>query len=219
MTPFKFYFYFGISVELFIFFPILFAVCKWRHISLGIKFVVFFLVSELLINIVSYYFYFTGSYNLFLNYFYSFFQLVFMFLAFYQLLTKHFVRIIVYLSFIICLVSLIIDYSNILKVSYNSFSGILISVIITIFSGYYFATNILQVESNKTPIFTETNIRISLIMTLQFFIKSLNIFLEKIYFDTQNNPFLLIQMRNIYYYFMLVCLILYCTSFRNIKSI
>ncbi len=218
MTPFKFYFYFGIFVESFPLIPILYAVSKWKCLSWGIKFFVLFLVSELVLNIISDYFYFTGSYNLFLYYYYSFFQLVFMFLTFNQFFKLHLVKTVISSLFIVCLISLVIDYTFLSKVSYNFLSGILICLIVTLISGYYFATNILK-SLNNNQSFSEINVRFSLIITLHFFVKALIIFLEKIYFDTQNNPFLWIQMRNIYYYFMLFCLILYCISFRNIKSI
>lgn len=217
MTPFKFYDLFVTIVESFPIIPIIIGLIKWKRLPVGIKYFMGFLLTDLIINkIGDYYYYILHRNNLFLHYYYSLFQSTFILLSFYFFLKEKIEKKTLTILYIFCLFLLIIDFLFISKINYNHFSGPIINFIILSICVYYFSKNIFYENDNSKQIMV-TSLNLSLVILLQFFVKFIDTFLEKYLLEAQNNAFLWLQIKDIYYYFMLLCLIMYSYIFYKIK--
>lgn len=207
---------FSIIVELCPIIPLFYAFKRIKQWNDGITFFVLFLLSELLLNLLGDYYVLNRRNNLFLYHFYAFSRCIFIFLM-YDRFFENKKRIFLFTVLFVLLIYIFYDYLYLSKThnSYNYLSGFIISTVITIISAYYFAIN---VPKNKSSHLDDFYLVISLVLTLQFLITSLNFILEKFLLDTLNNIMLWVHMKNIYYYFMLLCFIIYANAFRNIKK-
>lgn len=207
---------FSILVELCPIIPIFYAFRNVKYWNNGIIFFILFLLGELLISILGDYYILNSKNNLFLYHFYAFSRCTFIFFM-YNSFFKNKKSVFLFTILFILLIYIFLDYTYLSKThySYNYLSGSIISIIITLISAYYFSIN---VAKNKSSNLEDFYLVISLVLTLQFFITSLNFILEKFLLDTLNNIMLWVQMKNIYYYFMLLCFIIYANAFKNIKK-
>ncbi len=217
MTLLKFYFYFGVFIETLPLLPIFFGLRKWSILSLGVRFILLFLISEFLLNcLTNYYLFYLDRNNLTLFYFYSFFQSSFILFGFYNLTLNKNVRLSIIILWVLSVSLLIFDFLFISKIGYNYVSNFCVNLIISGLSFYYF-----YITFTKSPLIKslieETMLILSTALILQFFIRAINIFIEKNMLETQNNAFLVIQTRNVYSYFMLIALIIYTYAFYNLK--
>ena len=218
MTPLKFYYIFGIFVESFPLVPIILGAKKWRQLTLGIKLFIGFLVAEFLLNCLTDYYHFVlHRSNLFLFYFYSFFQSTFILSAFIYFFRNRVEKIYVICLWILGVFFLISDFLFVSKINYNYLSNFCINLIIAGVALYYFITTV-KVDNTKRRQQKEVQLVISAAVTLQFFVKLVNIFIEKYLLETQYNTFLTIQTRNVYAYFMLLSLIIYTYAFDKFKA-
>ena len=217
MTLLKFYQWFGVFVESFLLVPIFFGIKKWVKLSVGLHFFIGFLIAEFLLNCISnFYIFELHKSNLFLFYFYSFFQSTFILSAFYQMLKNRNDRIIATVLWFISLTVLVYDFLFVSKIDYNYLSNFCINFIITVLSSYYFFSTFSknQFKKHKT---NDRELIISAGLILQFFVRTINIFLEKFMLETQYNGLLSIQTRNVYAYFMLFALLIYTYAFYTNK--
>lgn len=207
---------FSILVELSPIIPMFYAFRCVEHWNNGITFFILFLSGELLISLLGDYYILNSRNNLFLYHFYAFSRCTFIFLM-YDSFFEYKKRKILFTTLFILLTYIFFDYTYLSKThnSYNYLSGSVISVVITVISAYYFSIN---VAKNKSSNLEDFYLVISLVLTLQFLITSVNFILEKFLLDTLNNIMLWVQMKNIYYYFMLLCFIIYANAFKNIKK-
>lgn len=218
MTPLNFYHWFGLFMESFPLVPILLGLRKWRKLSLGFRYFLGFLITEFSLNcITNYYIFALHRGNLFLFYFYSFFQSLFILLAFWHFFNKKIERDFTLYFFFFSVILLIFDFMFVSKMDYNYLSNFCINLIISVFSFYYFFTTFPKDKFKKVHS-DETELIISAALVLQFFVRTINIFLEKFMLETQNNSFLIIQTRNIYAYFMLLALLIYTYAFYTFKT-
>lgn len=217
MTPYKFYLGFSIFVESFPLIPIIFGLRKWRYLSIGLRLFVGFLVSELILNGISYYYYYFIGNNLILGYLYSFFQASFLSLLYIEFSEIKLEKKIIFFLLLLSLTILVMDWILNIEKNDNYISALIINSFITLTSGYYFSKNIF---SNKKDDFMDSDMKLlfSLILTFQFFIKTLDIFLEKNLLETLNNVFLWVHLRDIYSYFMLISLLIHSYLLQKIKS-
>ena len=81
MTPFKFYIWFAIFVESFPVVPVFIAFKNRNRLSKGMQFFLGFLSADLILNLISNYYYFNGNNNLYLYYFCTLFQSTFILLT------------------------------------------------------------------------------------------------------------------------------------------
>lgn len=214
--PLRFHFLFGIFVEFFPLVPILVGVAKWKNLTLGIKFFIGFLVAEVLFSgLTNYYLFVLDQKNLHLYYINSFLQSVFILTAFWYFLKKRSERIIILSLWCLCLALLVIDFVFVSKKD-NYFSQFFINLIILGLSFYYFFTNFPHNDFKKNQ-FNETELILSAALVLQFFSKSVTIFLEKFLLETQSNLHLVLQVRNVNAYFVLLSLWIYSYAFYKLK--
>lgn len=219
MTLFKFYLNFAVFVELIIpFVPIFYGLKNWNKVSISLRLIFFFIFVEWLIHCYSFYLYNLGQNNLFLYYFHSFFSNIFILLSFYNFfisITEK--RVIITLGILdntILLFDFIYfkEYKN-----FNFLSGGLIDLVIFLLSTYYFATNFISVEKKNNPFYVES-LLISLTISLQFFIKMIDVFVKFFLFDTQNHSILILQEEILYSYFMFFSILIYSYIFCKVKS-
>ena len=216
MTFSEFHIGFSILVELCPIIPIFYAFRSKEYWNNGIIYFILFLVGELVLNLLGDYYFYKRINNLFLYHFYACSRCLFIFLM-YNHFFKNKNKLLMFGILIILLAYIFIDYLYISKIhtSYNYLSGFIISSVITMVSAYYFSSN---VTKNKNSNLEDFYLVISLVLTLQFLITSLNFIFEKFLLDTLNNITLWVHMKNIYYYFMLLCFIVYANAFKNIKN-
>ena len=218
MTPLKFYFWFGVFVELFPIIPIIVSLQKWQRLTIGIRFFILFLVSEFLINCVSnYYLFVLHISNLFLFYFYPFFQNIFILTTFWHFFKRRWEQILSICLIFLSNILIILDFTFISKIGYNYLSNFGIDITITLISFYYVYSYFPHNSFNKS-LTNKTKLIISTTIVLQFFIKTINIFVEKNLLESQFNGFVISQTRNIYAYFMLFCLLLYTYAINNVRK-
>jgi len=217
MTSFKFYFWFAVFVESFPIVPIFLAFKKWKVLPVIIKFFIGFLAADLLLNLVGDYFYYLQRHNLFLNYLYSLFQSVFILLAFWSFVKRKAEQLLILSLLLLNIVLLIIDFLFISKIGSNYISGFYINLVICFVSVYYFFKGFVNTKYQK-KIPNDFFLTLSLILALQFFIKTIDIFLGKYLMETQVNAFLWMQVRNVYSYFMLFSLIIYTYVLYNFRT-
>ena len=217
MTPYKFYLSFSIFVESFPLIPIIFGLRKWKYLSRGLKFFMGFLGSELILNCISYYYFFFIGNNLILDYLYSFFQASFLLLLYTEFFKTKLEEIIIFLLLLSSIIVLVIDWVLNIEKNDNYTSALFINSFIALTSGYYFSKNIFL---NKKDDFMSSDLKLlfSLLLTFQFFIKALDIFLEKNLLETLSNAFLWVHLRNIYSYFMLISLLIYSYLLQKVES-
>lgn len=218
MTPFKFYDLFVTIVETFPVVPIFLGLRRWKLLSVGMIFFLGFFMADLILNkIGDYYYYVLRRNNLFLHYYYSLFQGCFILLSFFHFFKQKIEKLIVLFLAALCILLILVDFLYISGIDFNYISGPSIDLIIFCVSIFYFSNNI--IDSNvKFSITKEFYLKISLILSLQFFIKFIDAFLEKYLLEAQNNAFLWLQVKDIYYYFMLFCLVMYSYIMYNIKN-
>lgn len=219
MTLFKLYYNFTIFVELIIpFVPIFYGLKNWNKTSISIKLILFFLILDWLIYCYSFYLYNLGQNNLFLHYFHSFFNNLFILLSFYFLFTSRFEKKTLIIFIILNSIIVLFDYFYFKENNdFNFISGGWIDFIIFILSTYYFVINFISIEKNNEPFYIE-NLLITLTLSLQFFIKLIDVFIKIFLFDTQNHSILSVQREIIYSYFMFFSILLYSYIFRQIKT-
>lgn len=217
MTLLKFYQFFGVFVESFLLIPIFFGIKKWTKLSMGLHFFIGFLIVEFLLNCISnFYIFVLHKSNLFLFYFYSFFQSTFILSAFYQLLKKKNEQIITSGLWFVSLAVLVYDFLFVSKMDYNYLSNFCINFIISVLSSFYFFSTFSRNQFKRHQS-NDTELIISAALILQFFVRTINVFLEKFMLETQYNGLLSIQTRNVYAYFMLFALLIYTYAFYTNK--
>lgn len=217
MTFFKFYVLFGIFVESFPIIPIAFAARKWKQLPITLRLFSGFLAADLILNLVSDYFYYFQHFNLFLNYFYSFFQGTFIMTMFWYFLRSKMDRYFILLMILLNTSLLVVDFVFISKMNTNYLSGLFTNTSLFLISLYIFSKEAIKVIPVKI-IQNEILLTLTLTLSIQFFIKTIEIFLSKYLMETTTNAFLWIQVRNIYSYVMLICLCVYTYTIYNIKT-
>lgn len=214
----RFYFLFGFFVELFPLVVIGLGLKKWKRLTLGTLFFIGFLIAEVLFNEYSNYYGFVSDQpNLALYYINSFLQSVFILATFWCFFQKRIERIITVLLWCLCLVLLRIDFLWVSGEGYNYLSQFSVNIIITGLSFYYFFTNFPRQDVSNQR-FKETELIISAALVMQFFFKTINIFLEKFLLETQYNTILNIQTRNVNAFFSLLALLIYAYAFHKFKA-
>ncbi len=181
--------------------PILMGLVKWKKLSLGLKCFMGFLLSDLLVNWVSYNIKFD---NRFLSYFYSFFYCLSIISTYFFFFKDDKEKKIVLILLGICNVLVVVDFLFVDRVNENFFSGMLIDFVIISISIYYFSRYFIQ----RKQYFIEANLFISIVLIFQFIIKLVEEFLDNFLTEMQNTGMLWIQMRNIYYFFMIIFLLI-----------
>lgn len=185
--------------------------------ELSIKFFLFYLIAEFVIYLISDYYYYKRQNNLFLQYYSSFFNSSLLILMFYNLFKKNYEKTTLRLMFIINITLLFVDYEFFSKnKGYNYLSGFFINLVILLISIYFFQKELKIIKENNV-LQNGTTLVISLVIILQFFIKLIDIFLQKFLLETQNYAIIILQEKNIFSYFMLFSLIFYTYAFYNIK--
>ena len=215
MTSYKFYVGFAVFVELFPIVPFLVGIQKWKIASPGIRLFFGFLLADFLINLVSNYLFLLLVTNHFLYYFYSFQYTIFLFPALFYFFKNRKERLIIVILLGISLLLLTVDFLFISKIGINYVSGSFINFIIFLISIYYSSK---EFGKNDKKSINEILLNLALILSLQFFIKSIETFLGKYLLETQTNSFLWTQVRNVYSYFMLFSLIAYTYFFSILKT-
>lgn len=214
MTSFNFFLTFGTIVETMPIIPFFFAMKNWHKLSVGAKYISFFFISDFALNLVQDYYYLQHTYNLFTYYFYSITQAIFIFLGLYHFFNKESkLRYITIFLLVISVFILYIDFIFISKIGLNYISGLTVDLLIFCLSCYCLSSNL----KPKIKNFEEVKVlesSIILILTLQFFIKFIDLFLGKYLLENQANGYLWIQERNIYNYFMFFCFGFYIVIFR-----
>lgn len=214
MTSFKFFLLFGTIVESMPIVPFYFAIKNWQKLSIGAKYISLFIISDFALNLVQDYYYYQHIYNQFTYYFYSITQAIFIFLGLYHFFNKHSNLRYIPISFLVLSVFVLyVDFRFISKIGLNYISGLTIDLLIFCLSCSCLSTNLKpqNIEFEKIKVLESF---IVLILTLQFFIKFLDLFLGKYLLENQANGYLWIQERNIYNYFMFVCFGFYIIIFR-----
>lgn len=196
--------------------PIAMGLGRWKNLSIGLKCFWSFLVADLLINFASYHIH--GS-NRFLGYFYSLCYCSFILSTYFFFFKDAKEKKSVFVLLFFCLFLLTFDFFLFSGTNENYVSGILIDLVIVGTGIYYFSKYAVQKKYHVI----EANLFISIVLIFQFFIKAVEIFLDNFLMETQNNAFLWIQMRNIYYYFMVlsllsITLIFYKLNFNEHKN-
>lgn len=186
MTAYKFYYYFGLFVEIFPIMPLVIGIRKWRLLPNAIKVLLFFLFTELILNLISDYFLFNRINNLFLSYFYSFFQVTFILIYFMQISSDKKEKFIISFFIFVSYLLLVIDFFTSKTQSINYFSGIFINIVILIVSLFYF-NKYSKVNNQANFIITIFSIAATILL---FFIKIIDVFLTKFLLETQSNTLL-----------------------------
>ena len=215
MASYRFYIWFAVFVELFPLVPFLVGVQKWKVIPLGLRYFLGFLLADFIINLVSNYLFLIRINNHFLYYLYSFQYSIFLLPSLRQLSRYRAERLIITILIAFSLLILIIDFFFISKIGTNYLSGLLINFFIFLISIYFSAKEFGKNGKSGT---NDLFLNITLILSLQFFIKSIETFLGKYLLETQTNAFTWIQARNLYSYFMLFSLIAYTYVFSIYKT-
>lgn len=218
MTPFKFYFWFAIFTESVPLLPIIIGLKQWNRLPIHFKYFLIFPIADLFLNLVSDYYYFRHQNNLFLYYFRSLFEVVFILTAFYYGSTNKIVRVILLFLVVLNILLLIIDLFSVSKIGVNRFSGIYINLSIALCAGYYFVTNLKKQPNQAAEPFNDAFLLISMTVFVQFFVKFIRIFWLKYLVEAQTSAFWWLQLQNVYYYFMLLSFMTYTYVFYKLTA-
>lgn len=217
MTAYKFYYYFGLFVEVAPIIPFIIGLLKWQLLPNAIKTLICFLFFELILNLISDYFLFNRINNLFLSYFYSFFQITFTLIYFTQISTNKEEKIIILSLIFISYSLLILEFFTSNTKFGNYFSGIFVDIAILMVSLFYFHKH-LKVSNHTNSTITVFSIAATILL---YFIRIIDIFLSKYLLETQSNTLLWLDEKTIYYYFLLFSWVIYSyalISFRKYEN-
>lgn len=168
----RFYKLFGPLVEYLFIVPLVAGFLKWKKLDAALRWIVIYLFLDFTISLVSNYIYkVLGTNNLFLFYFYSFFWNITVCGFFYRVSGAR--RSILFLLVLGCAL-VVLDY--VLTAGdqgMNYGSGLFLNLVLFGLSTYYLFTKMDSMEAN-TPL-----LLIFLALTIQFFIRSLDIFSKK----------------------------------------
>ena len=215
MTFFKFYIWLLVFVESFPVVTFFFGLRKWKKLSPGIKLFLGYIAADLLLNLLSYYFYYIKHSTLSLFYFRAFFQCTFLLLAFREFSIEKIEKNIMFSLSVAGSLLLLAEFFLVSEAGYSYIPCFWINLTIFITSVYYFSKKIININKGKDT-FDEIHLTITLIISLQFFIKTVEAFLIKYLLETQSNSFLWTQIDVIKCYLMLFCLVMYTYAFYNL---
>jgi hypothetical protein len=216
MTAYRFYIWFGLFVELSPLFPLIMGITKWQILSMELRYFLLFLFSELLFYVVQDYLFYYQINNLFLYYFNSFFQNLFVLSYFYLIfVSKKEKRITLFLIVFGIIIS-IIDFLFISKMGNNYFAGYMIDLVLFITGSYYLKTYSLKISTNS--FLQNANLLIVVAIIMQFFVKMIDIFLQRYFIETQNFGIVWLNEKIIYYYFMFFAFCVYTYIYYSMSN-
>jgi len=211
MELYNFYKGFAQSVEFLFVVPLCFGLWKWNTLEKGMQWIVVLLFCELLINIISFYYNSVLHKNtLFLSYYYSFCWLVTLLGFFYLISGRKGL-----LSGVLIAGLLSLGYEYYLfggNGGMNYYSGLMINFLIFLLSCSYFF-NSLNNQHTSTSV-----VLILLALVIQFFTRTVDIFLKKYLLDSPYYTILWYYETIIYYYVMLLSLVIYSVAFYSLKK-
>lgn len=195
----QFYEFFGHSVELLLLVPLMIGLFRWRSFSDEFKWIVLYLISEVIITLWGNYIYrVLHSNNLITFYYYSFFWNVTI-LGFFYKVSLH-KKGIVALGIIGCMV-VVLDhffFSGDLEMNYRS--GLYVNLVILVLGSYYLYIFLDRVDISSPVLL------VLLALTIQFLIRSVDIIVKKYLLQHVFYFNLWYYESIIYYYLMLVAI-------------
>lgn len=219
MDQISFRFWLYLFTDLFYGIPIIFAFLSWKKIENEQKWFVFYLLGYFGINTVSNIL-FIGFHrsNLFLCYFYSLSDCIFIFQVYKYFFQSQGKLLGLSILYACALVSIIIDLFWItgLTNQENYFSEVVVSICVLITSFYYLSHFLLNNFRNN--LFKEINLFIALSLITRFFLKSVFSFIRAYLFETQSNDYLAAQFDNFNNFFVIITLIIISWAFYNLKA-
>lgn len=207
MTAYDFYKWFAIGSEATVLLPVVIALRQWKNLSLIMKLVAGFLMSELLFYIAQDTFFFLGKSTLFFNYYFT--------LAFHSVLGLFFIIIlstktekwIVFILIILGYGLLTADYPTLERKALNENSGMILSLLIFFLSIYS-----LYRSSSKMP---SAQLYILIALSVQFLLWSLNYLANKVLLQSQSLSIIWLNQKIIFYYLLFLVFGLYAYAFNN----
>lgn len=193
------------------------ALPKMKQLSKGQKWFVYYLLGYFVLNVIQdIIFLGFGSRNLFVNYFFSLIDCLFIFKVYQQFFHKQ-LRSIPFI-FGICFLVLLIDLFWVtgFRNEENLFSQTIISVCIFGVSMYYLASLLLNKAYEN--LFNELNLYIALGLMIKSFLKSIFSFFKNYLYETESNGYIIAEADNFYSYFTIVILLLVSWAFYNLKA-
>lgn len=219
MSQINFRFWLYLITDFFYLVPVIFAILTWKKIKKEQKWFVLYLFIYFIINTVSNIM-FIGFHksNLFLFYFYSLADCIFILQTYRYSFQNRREAKAVFALFFFSFVSLLVDLFWItgFKNQENYFSESIISICILSTSLYYLAVFLLK-NTQKT-VFNEANLLISLSLAIKFFLKSIFSFIRDYLFETQSNAYLTAQIDNFYNFFIIITLLIISLAFYHVKT-
>ena len=204
----RFYELFGPLVEYLFLVPLVFGFLRWKKLNVALRWVVVYLFFDFVISLCSNYIYqVRGSNNLFLSYYYSFFWNLCM-CGFFYGISVHRPRIILWLVAGSALV--VADY--VLTAGdqgMNYRSGLVVNLVWFVVCTYYLFA---RMDTLEAPL-----LLILLALTMQFFVRSVDIFTKKYLLQSAYYGVLWFYEAIIYGYIMLLANAIFTYAFYLVK--
>lgn len=206
----RFYKLFGPLVEYLFVIPLMSGILKWKKLNLALRWVVIYLLFDFVISLISNYTYkVLGVNNLFLFYYYSFFWNIAVCSFFYRI--SEYKRSIFFLLVSGC-VLVIFDYIfTVGDQGMNHRSGLYINLVLFVLSTYFLFTRMDKMEVSSPLLL------ILLALTIQFFIRSLDIFSKKYLLQSAYYGVFWFYEAIIYGYVMLLANAIFTYAFYLVK--
>ena len=199
--------------------PIMYAFPKMKILSKGQKWFVYYLLGYFTLNVIqNTLFLGFSSRNLFLYYFYSLIDCLFIGKVFQYFFQNQVKYKCIFAIFGIGFLSLLIDLIWItgLRNEENLFSNTIINICIFVASTYYLVKLLLNKILDN--LFNELNLYIALCLMIRSFLKSIFSFLRNYLLETQSNYYVTAQIDNFFNFFNICTLIIVSWAFYNLKT-